>query len=172
MLVYLITNIIDGKRYVGQTTTSLEERFRLHKVLKSCRYLHSAIEKHGSENFIIEAVCEPPTIELMNELEAEYIRRYCTRAPNGYNLTEGGRVPRHNEVTREKMRLSHTGLKESEETKHRKSEALKGRAFSKEHRVNIGCASRGRKHSEETRKRLSETTREARALRFWSTRKK
>jgi group I intron endonuclease len=111
MFVYLITNTIDGKRYIGQTTTSLEERWRVHKIAKNCRYLHAAIEKHGEENFTIEAICEPPTIELMNEFEAEYIRRYNTLAPNGYNLTEGGRVPRHHEDTRKKMSLSHKGFR-------------------------------------------------------------
>ena len=137
MFVYLITNTINGMRYVGQTTTSLEERFRLHKILNNCRYLHAALEKYGVDNFIIELICEPPTIELMNEFEAEYIIRYNTLVPNGYNLTEGGRVPRHNEATKEKMRLSHTGLKESEETKRKKSDALKGRKKSPEHVAKI-----------------------------------
>jgi group I intron endonuclease len=109
MFVYLITNTVNGKRYVGQTTTTLEERWRLHQKLKNCRLLHNAIQKYGSENFIVEAICQPPSIELMNEFEAEYIKRYCTLVPNGYNLTEGGRVPRHSEETRRKMSESHKG---------------------------------------------------------------
>jgi group I intron endonuclease len=171
MFVYLITNVIDGKRYVGQTTTSLKTRWWYHQRLKSCRYLHSAIKKHGAENFTIEVICEPPTIELMNELEAEYIRRYHTQVPNGYNLTEGGRVPRHNVVTREKMRLSHLGLKESEETKHKKSVALLGRVFSPEHLIKLSESGARRKQSEETKKKLVESSTKARAARFWSTRK-
>ena len=111
MCVYLITNTINGKRYVGQTTKSLESRFRHHTKYGNCRALRGAIKKYGKENFIIEAVCEPPTIELMNELEAECIRLYNSLVPNGYNLTEGGRVPRHSLETRQKMRLSHLGKK-------------------------------------------------------------
>jgi group I intron endonuclease len=133
MFVYLITNTIDGKRYVGQTTTSLQERFRLHKILNSCPYLHSALKKHGAENFIIEAICEPPSIELMDEIEMEYIKRYCTLVPNGYNLTAGGSAPRHNEATRKKMRLSHLGLKNTEKARRNISKALKGRKHSVEH---------------------------------------
>ena len=110
MLVYLITNTVNGMRYVGQTVKSLEERWRLHQALKNCRYLHSAIEKYGVENFSTKTLCEVSTIELLNEFEAEYIGRYCTLAPNGYNLTAGGRVPRHNNITRKKMAKSHLGV--------------------------------------------------------------
>ena len=126
MFVYLITNIINGKRYVGQTTTSLERRWWFHCKHSNCVYLHAAIEKYGPKNFMIEVICEPPSIDLMNELEAEYIQRYCTLAPNGYNLTEGGRVPRHTETTRKKMSLSHMGIKPSEESRRKTAEGLRG----------------------------------------------
>jgi group I intron endonuclease len=109
MFVYLITNTVNGKRYVGQTIKSLEARWQQHKLLKNCRAFHGAIKKYGEDKFIIESIIEPPTIELMDEFESEYIRRYCTLVPNGYNLTEGGRVPRHNSETKEKMSLSHKG---------------------------------------------------------------
>jgi group I intron endonuclease len=109
MFVYLITNIINGKRYVGQTVTSLENRWKQHQKLHSCRYLCAAIKKYGAENFSIEAICEPPTIELMNEFEAEYIERYHTLVPNGYNLMIGGVAPKHHADTRKKMSISHTG---------------------------------------------------------------
>jgi group I intron endonuclease len=171
MILYLITNLIDGKRYIGQTTTSLERRWWFHKKHSNCVYLHNAIEKHGADNFSVEVLCEPPTIDILNELEAEYIKRYCTLAPNGYNLTEGGRVPRHSEMTREKMRLSHTGLKESEETRLRKSKAGKGRIFSKEHLVNMSLSRIGHKQSEETKRRRSEAMKALRATKFWSTKK-
>ena len=43
-IVYLITNLLDGKKYVGQTTRTLEERFSEHaeadfllgKAIKAC----------------------------------------------------------------------------------------------------------------------------------------
>jgi group I intron endonuclease len=109
MFVYLITNTINGKRYVGQTIAPLERRWQQHKKLSAAPYLHAAIKKYGEDNFTIEAICEPPTIELMNEFEAEYIERYRTLAPNGYNLTKGGVAPKHHEATRKKMSASHTG---------------------------------------------------------------
>jgi group I intron endonuclease len=109
MFVYLITNTINGKRYVGQTTNSLEFRFSQHRRQNDCRCLYAAIKKYGEENFLIEAICEPSTLELMNEIESEYIERYNTLVPNGYNLTVGGVAPKHHEDTKKKMSLSHLG---------------------------------------------------------------
>lgn len=121
MFVYLITNTINGKRYVGQTTASLEQRWRFHKRLNGCRYLHAAILKYGENNFTIESICEPPTIELMNEFEAEYIRRYNTLIPNGYNLTDGGAAPRHSTDTKKRMSQSHKGLRHSNPDSYKKA---------------------------------------------------
>ena len=126
MFVYVITNTINGKRYIGQTTTSLERRWWFHQKHSSCTYVHAAIKKYGPKNFTIEVICEPPTIDLMNELEAEYIQRYYTLAPNGYNLTEGGRAPRHSEMTRKKMSLSHMGMRRSEESTRKSADGIRG----------------------------------------------
>lgn len=90
MFVYLITNIVNGKRYVGQTTKTLSQRWGQHQRKGDCIVLYKAVIKYGASNFIIESICEPPTIELMNELERECILRYCTQVPNGYNVTGGG----------------------------------------------------------------------------------
>jgi group I intron endonuclease len=110
MFVYLITNTINGKRYIGQTINTLEWRWKHHrKNSSSCLALSGAIKKYGVENFVIETICEPPTIALMNALESYYIRHHNTMVPNGYNLKEGGSAPRHSEETRKKMSASHTG---------------------------------------------------------------
>jgi len=90
MFVYLITNMVNGKRYVGQTTHTLEYRWGQHKRKNGCTVLRNAINKYGADKFIIESICEPPTIKMMNEFEIEYIQRYNTKTPNGYNMTGGG----------------------------------------------------------------------------------
>ena len=140
MIVYIITNTVNGKRYVGQTVFMLEKRWKQHQKSPRCHALHNAIEKYGAKNFIIEPIIEVPTIELLNEFEAEYIKKYCTLAPNGYNLTEGGRAPRHNVETRAKMSRSRIGLEKSVEHCRRISEGKKGA-----------------KRSEETKRKISET---------------
>jgi group I intron endonuclease len=90
MLVYLITNTSNGKRYIGQTSLTLERRWFLHQHRKSCKALYSAINKYGAENFTIEVLFSVSTREQAGEFEIEYIERYNTKAPNGYNLTKGG----------------------------------------------------------------------------------
>jgi group I intron endonuclease len=60
-IIYLITNNINGKKYVGQTTTPLSYRFTNHKSdARNNRgyYLASAIRKYGEDNFKIEALFE------------------------------------------------------------------------------------------------------------------
>ncbi len=130
MFVYLITNTINGKRYVGQTRRTLARRWKQHQVSKGCCALNSAIQKYGVENFTIEPICEPPTIELMNEFEKEYIERYCTLVPNGYNLMTGGPAPQHSEETRKKISDAHMGKKASAEARHKMSESRKGKKMS------------------------------------------
>lgn len=109
MFVYLITNTINGKRYVGQTAQSLKMRWWQHCNQKNCHHLSRAILKYGKENFIIESIVDAPTRELANEFEKEYIARYCTLAHNGYNLTTGGDRYEMTQATREKMSRAHSG---------------------------------------------------------------
>jgi group I intron endonuclease len=143
MFIYLITNTINGKQYVGQTTRTIEIRWKDHKHHKDfgTSYLHKAIKKYGEENFIREIVCEPLTLESMNDLEREYIEKYNTLSPNGYNLTKGGE--------------GSLGLKHTDEAKEKMSRAAKGRIRSAEHALNISIANTGKKLSEETKVKLS-----------------
>src|ERR1035437_352513 len=137
MLVYLITNLINGKRYVGQTTETLERRWKQHQKSSRCRALYSAIQKHGVVNFSIQVLVDFHKIELLNELQAEYIQKYHTLAPNGYNLTEGGRVPRHNAETRAKMSKSHIGVKRPLSVGLKISQIKKGRPRDDETKLKI-----------------------------------
>lgn len=129
--VYLITNTINGRRYVGQTKTSLQRRFNGHqrKDRRCARYLHNAILKYGKENFIIEAIIDGLTEEMADEFEAEFIERYCTLVPNGYNLMSGGNVSRHSQETKELIRQIRTGTKASDEAKRKMSEARRGKGI-------------------------------------------
>lgn len=101
--IYKITNKQDNKLYIGQTTQDLEERWRHHKYKNSnCRYLKSAINKYGIENFEFKLIC----ICFDNDLdknEIYYMKKYNTLAPNGYNLREGGNRGKHNEETKKKI---------------------------------------------------------------------
>ncbi|MFN6472590.1 MAG: GIY-YIG nuclease family protein [Nostoc sp. SerVER01] len=80
-VVYLITNFIDGKRYVGLTTTSLDERWGRHleQVLrKDASLLHKAIASFGKENFTIEVIDSASSPKELRAKEREWIEKLNT----------------------------------------------------------------------------------------------
>lgn len=93
--IYLITNDINSKVYVGQTIQTLNKRFNGHCCYsKSDRsvnmYIKRAIHKYGRNNFHIHLLEECPIDEL-NEKEQYWIDFY-NSYNEGYNLTLGGQV--------------------------------------------------------------------------------
>lgn len=97
--IYKITNIINGKSYIGQSINidkRIKEHFYKASCQKDCSYnsiLHSAIRKYGEANFKIEIVVECCTDKL-DELEKYYIQEFNTLTPNGYNILAGGQQNR------------------------------------------------------------------------------
>lgn len=93
--IYCITNLINNKRYVGKTVSSIEERFKEHihdsqKDRCNKRPLYSAFTKYGIENFIIEELeCVECDLELSNR-EIYWIKELETYGKHGYNATKGG----------------------------------------------------------------------------------
>lgn len=90
MIIYKITNIINGKMYVGQTIHSLEKRFKDHCKKSKCRGIHSAIIKYGPSNFKVEVIETVDCLEKLNDREVFWIKELNTISPNGYNLCSGG----------------------------------------------------------------------------------
>lgn len=89
MVVYLITNTVNGKKYVGQTQRVLGERIKEHKDDKK-RPIGKAIHNYKWENFTVEILDECRTPDELNVREMYWIATLNTKAPNGYNLTDGG----------------------------------------------------------------------------------
>lgn len=92
--VYLITNLVNGKKYVGCTTTSLKHRWAQHLSQarsKSKFALHRAINKYGHHNFSVEILetIESSLVDLFSA-EVHQISSNKSLAPVGYNLTVGG----------------------------------------------------------------------------------
>lgn len=91
--IYLIINNINGRRYVGKTTQSIEKRWQEH-ILDSkrekceTRPLYRAIRKYGVENFSIEEI-EECNVNVLSEREQYWIQHYNTYE-DGYNATLGG----------------------------------------------------------------------------------
>lgn len=92
-IVYKITNKINGKVYIGLTTTPLKERWRNHivSVGRVKRPLYNSMKKYGVENFLIEEIDRSNDFEELGKLERKYIEEYDSTNPeHGYNLTFGG----------------------------------------------------------------------------------
>lgn len=88
--IYKITNKINGKSYIGQTSTPINVRMYKHysNAKNAITGIDFAIQKYGKENFEVQQVCECPD-ECLNDQERYYIHYYDTYQ-NGYNLTIGG----------------------------------------------------------------------------------
>ena len=92
--IYVITNIINNKKYIGKTLIcSVENRFKQHirdsrKERYKNRPLYRAMNKYGLSNFTIETldVCAS---DLLSNREQYWIQFYNTYK-DGYNATLGG----------------------------------------------------------------------------------
>lgn len=149
MIIYLLTNVCNGKVYVGQTK-SLDARMQRHlkEVQRGTnRHLYDAIRKHGADKFRVEVIEEVPDSDA-DDAECMWIEFYGSdNRELGYNMTKGGgggdtftNHPRKEEirakyqarewtnVQREKFAASMTGRKRepfSEEWRKNLSEAVK-----------------------------------------------
>lgn len=96
--IYIIKNKVNDKVYIGQTTTTVHERFMQHK--KPCTRkkrgsykLYNAMNKYGVDNFYIETLETDVPIDKLDAAEIAYIEQYDS-CNNGYNTTYGGNVRR------------------------------------------------------------------------------
>ena len=94
--IYIIKNIVNSKVYIGQTRTSVEQRWKEH--LRHAQYgdqvINKAMRKYGINKFYIETL-EICSIELLDYREMYYIELYNSADKSkGYNVSIGGNTPR------------------------------------------------------------------------------
>lgn len=107
MIIYKMTNMVNNKSYIGQTTKTFNERYysrgvgmervyNYHSSLKNLgrsynEHLLRAIEKYGVDNFTIEILEVCKTQSSLNKREEYFIKLFKTCNPKfGYNSTKGG----------------------------------------------------------------------------------
>ena len=94
--IYMIENMVNHKKYIGQTSMRFIRRYWHHQWLLDNNkhdnsHLQKAWNKYGKDNFsfsILE-VCENK--DDLDNLEIKYINKYDT-IKNGYNIQTGGNV--------------------------------------------------------------------------------
>lgn len=94
--IYIIKNTVNSKVYIGQTRTSVDQRWKEH--LRHAQYgdqvINRAMKKYGVDKFYIETleICE---VSILDEREIYYIDLYdSTDKSKGYNVSIGGNTPR------------------------------------------------------------------------------
>lgn len=95
--IYLRTNLVNGKQYVGQTGNfrRREKAWGCTKLGYANWYLNEEREKYGLENFDVSILAEVDTQEESWELEQNYIEQLGTKYPDGYNMSDGGTGPKN-----------------------------------------------------------------------------
>lgn len=93
--IYLLTNTITNKQYVGLTRTTLQKRWSTHKSSakhgSDNRKLANSIRKHGTECWQMTAICSAVGVANAAFCEKHLIALYDTYL-TGYNSSLGGEL--------------------------------------------------------------------------------
>lgn len=92
--IYSITNVVTGDMYIGQTIQDFEKRWKSHisalnRGNHDNEYLQRSWNKYGEGAFKFKAIHYCDELDILNDLEKYYIKKYDTYN-NGFNMTEGG----------------------------------------------------------------------------------
>lgn len=158
--VYKITNLVNGKVYVGKTN-NLRRRWSEHVTSSRSetprQVVAKAIRKYGVESFLFE-----PLQEYVSDAEALRGETFwitqlkSDKTATGYNLDGGGLGGKIlTTETRLKIALAHIGMKASAETKTRLSLAHKGKKRTLESIEKTASALRGRARPKDVVERAS-----------------
>jgi group I intron endonuclease len=152
--IYLVTNSANDKKYIGQTTKPIEERWTKHCTSArngSPYYVHKAIRKYGPDSFTLEKIALAHSKEELDYLESYFIIVYnTTDSRYGYNQTDGGEGGVPTQEVRDKIGASKKGNKYnlgkhlSDEAKNKLRLARLGKPLSIEHRHKLSEAKKGK----------------------------
>lgn len=148
MVIYITTNLINGKKYIGRDSKNDPT------YLGSGHALMRAMKKYGRHNFKKEIIEECVSFDELEKREEYWLNYYdAGRSEQFYNMhnhSSGGALGMNiTSETRKKLRDFNLGKKLSIETRKKMSESRQG---DKNHFF-------GKTHSEESRKKIKEARR-------------
>ena len=90
--VYVITNLVNGKQYVGKANDPRKRMWKHVEAANAGREeaLYRAIRKHGRSAFVMDVVAAFQTEADALAYERELIASADTKGAHGYNMTAGG----------------------------------------------------------------------------------
>jgi len=126
----MITNSVNGKRYIGQTTsknplTYWREAYLRRAYNGSERLIHRAIRKYGREFLTFKVIgyaIDKLSLDISEDL---FIRLLQTLHPNGYNLKGGGAHGLYSDAVKARMSLSATVAGARPEVKEKHERAMR-----------------------------------------------
>lgn len=148
MLIYIITNDVNDKVYIGQTTKTLENRIQNHHnsmVTGVDTHIYRAMRKYGWEKFHFRQIATAESQEDLDYLEQYYIAKYDS-VKNGYNMSFGGST---NTMDSPIVKAKHDAKMRSPEVRKQISESMKA-----SYAERGGPTEEHRKHLSESRKAL------------------
>lgn len=143
--VYVHTNKINGKKYVGITSREdPNQRWKNGNGYSENSHFRAAINKYGWDSFEHDIIADCLSENDAKQMEKDLIAKWGTQNRElGYNMTAGGDGTLNcfpSEASRRKHAISSMRENLSEETLRKRSEALRGRKFTDEHKRKIGDA--------------------------------
>lgn len=178
--IYVITNTVNGKQYVGYTSREVDARWKRHVYdsnnLKSGMYnspLQIDIRKYGEDAFVHHVVETTHDKRLAIKMEDIVTEELNTIIPNGYNRQVGYHCV-HTEDSKKKISVAKTGTNSgsnnpfygkhhTDESKKKISESRKGIPLSEETKRKLSESNSGennpnygKHHSEETKRKIRE----------------
>jgi len=117
-VIYSITNKINNKMYIGQTTRGFYDRYdEYRRNASSCNtYLLKAFNKYGFNNFDFNIIETAENLNELNEKEIQFIKHFNTTNRNlGYNIESGGVHSPANKETKTKLSKARKEIKQSPE---------------------------------------------------------
>jgi group I intron endonuclease len=166
--VYIVVNRMTLKGYVGITGMGVQKRWQHHQKdanRGSNWALHASMRKYGIDAFEVHVLAEGLCRTEAIELEKQMIVKHVTRAPSGYNMTDGGDGAvgyKHTEEWKAELSRRYKGRKMPPEAVERQRQAMLGWQPTDETRANMAAAQTGRKHSSKTIQKMQES-----AVRRW-----
>ena len=167
--VYVHTNKVNGKKYVGQTCQKPEKRWNSGKGYKDNVYFTNAIQKYGWNNFDHEVIAFNLTKEEADNFEILLIKTINSTNPNiGYNLQYGGSHGQPSEISRINIKNAAQKSHQDPEWKRKQSEShiglqtgekngMYGKKHNKESKQKQREASLGKHPSEKTLIKMKES---------------